>query len=704
MKTTLIALLTLAAVTGRAAEPVDMAKRTEELKNLRWGMFVSWSFSTFSGKQWTRNATNINLFAAKDCDTDQWARTAKEAGMGYILFLTKHHDGFCLWDTKTTDRKVTKAPLGRDVLAELKKSCDKYGIKLALYFSEAEFSEHKTYHPGGYTPQMQKAQLTELLTQYGPVEYLWIDHAIGTGGMSHAELIAFVKALQPGCFVGFNNGVQEGADIRLGEIGRPGPLSDQEAAGPYMRQPAAASYRLAEFTYPIQPLHKGEALWFYLSPELDNLCLPAEKLYADYLGAVKYGNIFSIAVGPDHNGKLRAIDVATLRKVGEMIRNQPISEWRQDKFMIAAYGGPITEAQAAAYAEAKFNTVMTKADQLDLCAKHGLRSIVMDVTPEKARNLKDHPAVWGWFVKDEPSPKEFATIAPTVEAFHKVDPNRPAYVNLVAWEDLDVYFKTVKPRFLSYDYYQWWWKRGHLCGTLERHRVAALKAGVPYFCWVESDADWRWEKGVARPMYLPDNAAMLRNSVWLALAHGVRGIQWFTGALVIDKDGKRTRSGEDVAAINRELEALGPVLMTLNSEKVYHTDPVPDKSVKALPDFEFTSPSRDLTFGVFSGPDNLRHVIVVNREVKVGAATANVMLSRLVESLVVVAGEPDAKAVNAERNVDVRFKLPYEVERFNTTTGKWNRVKVRKKDSLYSISLHLPSGGGTLLRCRASAP
>ena len=82
----------------------------------------------------------MNFFRAKACDTDQWARTAKEAGMGYILFLTKHHDGFCLWDTKTTDRKVTKAPLGRDVLAELRKSCDKHGVKLALYFSEGDWN------------------------------------------------------------------------------------------------------------------------------------------------------------------------------------------------------------------------------------------------------------------------------------------------------------------------------------------------------------------------------------------------------------------------------------------------------------------------------------------------------------------------------------------------------------------------------------
>ena len=329
MKSLLIAALLLTTITARAAEPVDMAKRTEELKSQHWGMFICWSFSTFSGKEWTPGVKDINLFAAKDCDTDQWARTAKEAGMGYILFLTKHHDGFCLWDTKTTDRKVTKAPLGRDVLAELKKSCDKYGIKLALYFSEGEWAwpnkpDGKRFQSnGGFNPEMKKAQLTELLTQYGSIEYIWFDHAVGDGGLNHAETVAFCKALQPGCFVGFNNGTAAG-DIRLGEMGHPAPLTDTAGAGfnsGHMK--GYTGYRLAEFTYPILPGHQGGAQWFYSLPSHDNLCFPAEKLYRDYLGAVKYGNIFSIDVGPDYNGKLRAIDVQTLQKVGEMIKNPP---------------------------------------------------------------------------------------------------------------------------------------------------------------------------------------------------------------------------------------------------------------------------------------------------------------------------------------------------------------------------------------------
>lgn len=317
-----------------AEQPVEMAQRAEELRNLHWGMFICWSFSTFSGKEWTPHVDDVAFFTASDVDTDQWALTAKEAGMGYILFLTKHHDGFCLWDTQTTELKVTNAPLGRNVLAELRKSCDKHGIKLALYFSEGEWRhpggldhpetpEPKRNNQGGANAELKKAQLRELLTQYGPVEYIWFDHAVGDGGLSHAETLAFCKSLQPGCFIGFNHGDQTGADIRLGEMGRPGPLDDHQAAGPHMRDMPSKSYLLAEFTYPILPPHPKGAVWFYSLPEYDHLCHPARKLYTDYLGAVKYGNIFSLDIGPDYSGKLRQIDVDTLRQVGEMIRNPP---------------------------------------------------------------------------------------------------------------------------------------------------------------------------------------------------------------------------------------------------------------------------------------------------------------------------------------------------------------------------------------------
>ena len=94
--------------------------RAQQIKEMKFGMFICWSFSTFYGHEWTPTLDkDASYFKATGCDTDQWCKTAKDAGMGYILFLSKHHDGFCLWDTKTTDKKVTNSPLGIDVLAKL---------------------------------------------------------------------------------------------------------------------------------------------------------------------------------------------------------------------------------------------------------------------------------------------------------------------------------------------------------------------------------------------------------------------------------------------------------------------------------------------------------------------------------------------------------------------------------------------------------
>ena len=326
-------LLALGIVlSGCASAPkINMTKlpdeiRAQQVKDMKFGMFICWSFSTFSGQEWTLTLDKeASYFKATGCDTDQWCQTAKEAGMNYILFLTKHHDGFCLWDTATTDKKVTNSPLGIDVLAKLRRSCDKHGIKLALYFSEGDWNwpgaaDGKGHWvASGINPEMKKAQLKELLTNYGPIEFWWMDHAVGTGGLSHEDTVKWMHKFQPNTFVGFNHGEKAGR-IALREVGHPGPLGDPKAASPHNKGGETGhNFLLAEFTYPILPPHKGGAMWFYSLPKHDNLCHPPEKLFTDYLGAKKYGNIFSIDVGPDYEGKLRDIDVKTLKQVGMMI-------------------------------------------------------------------------------------------------------------------------------------------------------------------------------------------------------------------------------------------------------------------------------------------------------------------------------------------------------------------------------------------------
>lgn len=322
----------LSAVAAEPPKPVS-DERAREITNLRFGMFICWSMSSFSGYEWTPGVEDISFFNPTGCDPDQWCRVAKEAGMNYILFLTKHHDGFCLWDTLTTDRKAGNTPAlkGRDVLAEVKKACDKHGLKLALYFSEGDWSwnpSNKGIHNSVPRPEIKKAQLRELLTRYGPVEFLWFDHAIGDGGLNHADTTAFCKSLQPGCLVGFNAGAA-GGDIALRERGQAAPLGDQTGlATSHLkgRQEDQAPYRVAEFTYPILEGQTRAKLrgaqWFYSLPENDNVCASPEKIYQDYLGAVKHANIFSLNVGPDRAGRLRAIDVKTLQTVGRLIRGE----------------------------------------------------------------------------------------------------------------------------------------------------------------------------------------------------------------------------------------------------------------------------------------------------------------------------------------------------------------------------------------------
>lgn len=305
--------------------PLPDSIRAKEIQDMRFGMFICWSFSTFSGKEWTGEEHGSDFFKATGCNTDQWAKTAKEAGMNYILFLTKHHDGFCLWDTQTTDLKSINAPIKLDVLSKLRQSCDKYGIKLALYFSEGDWNwpgaERGGWMKGGANPEMKKAQLKELLTNYGPIEFIWFDAAVGDGGLSHQETVEWVHQFQPNTFCGFN-ALEPAGRLSLRERGAPGPIGGDgltwvEDAGENEKQ--YKGYHVAEFTYPILPKREGGADWFYSLPVHDNLCIPAQKIFDDYQGAVTFGNIFSLNIGPNYEGNIREIDVKTLQEVGRMI-------------------------------------------------------------------------------------------------------------------------------------------------------------------------------------------------------------------------------------------------------------------------------------------------------------------------------------------------------------------------------------------------
>jgi hypothetical protein len=294
-------------------------------------------------------------------------------------------------------------------------------------------------------------------------------------------------------------------------------------------------------------------------------------------------------------------------------------KWTMNEFMIGVWGGPGDEAMARAYQDTHFNTVMAPIDKLEMCREHGLRVLVMNATPEIAAANKDNPSVWGWFVRDEPKRDQFEETAVPVSKLQEADPNHPAYVNLINNMDLDAFFKIFNPRVLSYDYYQWWWGTWLQFEILERHRREALNHEVPLIVWVEVNADPRWDNGRPGATYLPDNEVKLRQSVYTALAYGVKGIQWFLEGLCFkrDADGKPIPelypAGEDVKKINAELEALGPILIKLHSTGVYHTAPA--VLTKDTPGPRWVkAKGASLTIGMFEN-QGVRYVLVVNRDI-----------------------------------------------------------------------------------------
>jgi alpha-L-fucosidase len=123
-----------------------------------------------------------------------------------------------------------------------------------------------------------------------------MDHAIGTGGLSHAETVKWMHRFQPDAFVGFNSGDAAGR-LCLREMGKPGDIGDVSASKFNKKAEGSFNgYHVAEFTYPIRPKMKGCASWFYSLPAHDQPTKPSEKLFKDYQEAVKYGIFFHLTL------------------------------------------------------------------------------------------------------------------------------------------------------------------------------------------------------------------------------------------------------------------------------------------------------------------------------------------------------------------------------------------------------------------------
>jgi alpha-L-fucosidase len=152
-------------------------------QEMEYYAFVHFSLNTYTDQSWGYGNEDINLFNPEKLDCRQWARICKQAGMKGIIITAKHHSGFCLWPSKYTEYSVKNAPWKNgkgDVVREMADACKEYGLKLGIYLSPWD-RNHPDYGKPEYITYFRN-QLTELLTNYGPVFEIWFDGANGGTG------------------------------------------------------------------------------------------------------------------------------------------------------------------------------------------------------------------------------------------------------------------------------------------------------------------------------------------------------------------------------------------------------------------------------------------------------------------------------------------------------------------------------------------
>ncbi|TMM58033.1 alpha-L-fucosidase [Maribacter algarum] len=232
MKSSICFLLLLVLAGCIQVEPPEPIGPIPSERHLAWHemqyyAFIHFNMNTFTDMEWGTGGEKPEQFNPTELDARQWARVAKDAGMKGIIITAKHHDGFCLWPTKTTEHSVKNSPWkdGKgDLLKDLSEACKEYGLKLGIYLSPWDRNAGNYGEPD-YVSDFHE-QLRELLTNYGEIFEVWFDGANGGsgyyGGANETRKIdnktyyqwdkttAIVRELQPNAVI-FSDG---GPDIR----------------------------------------------------------------------------------------------------------------------------------------------------------------------------------------------------------------------------------------------------------------------------------------------------------------------------------------------------------------------------------------------------------------------------------------------------------------------------------------------------------
>lgn len=321
-------------------------------EDARFGMFVHFGpYSVLGDGEWVMNNRPIktneykrlqDFFNPQEFSAAEWVRIAKSAGMKYIAFTSRHHDSFSNWDTKQSDWNIMNTPYGKDIVRQLADECHKQDMKLVLYYSildwmrsDYQYETGRTGKGSGRTEKsdwnsyinFMKAQLTELLTNYGPIAGIWFDghwdqteHENRTDQSTYVdwhypEIYELIHRLQPECLIANNHHLPpfEGESYQIFERDVPGEnkggLSGQEVS-----------------KLPLETCQTINGSWGF--DITDDKYKSTKELLHLLIRTAGTGANLLLNVGPMPNGKIQTECVERLQQMGEWM----------DKYGYTIYG------------------------------------------------------------------------------------------------------------------------------------------------------------------------------------------------------------------------------------------------------------------------------------------------------------------------------------------------------------------------------
>jgi alpha-L-fucosidase len=305
----------------------------------KYGMFIHFGINTFYDEEWTDGTKPPASYKPLEVDADQWVRVAKLAGMKYVILVTKHVDGFCLWDSKYTNYDVASSGNKANVVEKVAKACKKYGISMGIYYSlwdrHQNANVRDTLLDSAYNNYIlsQIEELIRIINNYTrPVE-LWLDAGWEKerSRWPIGKIYQLVKRMAPQCQVGVN-----------WSIGLPdNPDPDSSFVLPTMQKQGypiryfPSDFRMGDPYLPADPdpklfSHDGKLYympwettvcisqkWFYNTT--DTVYKTPKELLQLYTTATAQDNILILDVPPDRTGKLRKKDIELVLALRQLI-------------------------------------------------------------------------------------------------------------------------------------------------------------------------------------------------------------------------------------------------------------------------------------------------------------------------------------------------------------------------------------------------